>query len=224
MIIENLQCKYCDTEMKETIYGNYSIRCPYCQRLLKHVSDFGFGPVTPFYICVGSEVVGVVESNYNKYRLKFQGREIILTKTYFDAVHEAEEYIINALGMQIPTVEFPIVIQGGSLFFYGESFGRPYDNFHKIRSSHYDGELLIITFDQWEELFVYHPKDIENSERELRIGSAAKVKWSYIPYGSVRTRVNHVYQVRNGGVWKNTNQGEYVTNGSVSEPAILLTR
>lgn len=105
MVVKDLQCKYCDTEMKETIYGNYSIRCPYCHRLLKHVSDFGFGPITPFHICVGSDAVGVVESNFNKYKLKFQDREIILTKTYFDAVHEAEEYIVNALGMQIPTVE-----------------------------------------------------------------------------------------------------------------------
>lgn len=224
MAVNDLQCKFCDTEMKETIYGNYSIRCPYCYRVLKQVSDYGFGPVTPFYICIGSEAVGVVESKGNVYQLKFRDRIIKLAKKHLDAVHEAEDYIVNALKMQIQTVDFPIDIKKGSLYFYGESVGKPYDNYRKIRSVHYDGELLIIKFEQREELIIYHPKDVENSEKELRIGRAAKIKWSYIPSGSFRTIVTHVYQARNNGVWKITNRGEYVTDGNVSEPAVLLTR
>lgn len=224
MVVKDLQCKYCDTEMKETIYANYSVRCPYCYRLLKHLSDYGFGPVTPFHICVGSEVVGVVESNSNNEILKFQGKEIRLTKTYFDAIKEAEEYIVKALGMQIPTVEFPFFIQRASLFFYGEAFEEPYENNHKIANVHFDGELLVITFKNGEELFVYHPKDIVSTEKELRIGSAAKVKWSHIPNDRVGSKVTHTYQCRDGKVWKKDKQGECLIKSSESEPAVLFEK
>ena len=224
MVEKDLQCKYCDTEMKETIYANYSIRCPYCYRLLKHSSDFGFGPVTPFYICVGSEDAGVVESHSNNYKLKFQGREIRLTKTYFDAVEEAEEYVVNALEMQIPTVEFPIFIQRASLFFYGEAFEEPYENDHKIKSVHFDGELLVITFKNSEELFVYHPKDIVSTEKELKIGRAAKIKWSHNPSGRIGSKMTHTYQCREGKVWKKNKHGECLIKGSESEPAVLFEK
>lgn len=224
MVVKDLQCRYCDTEMKETLYANYSIRCPYCHRLLKHISDYGFGPVTPFHICVGSEVVGIVESNFNNYILKFQGREIKLTKTYFDAVKEAEEYVVNALGMKIPTVEFSVFIQRASLFFYGEAFEKPYENDHKIQSVHFDGELLVITFKNGEELFVYHPKDIESTEKELRIKRAAKVKWSHVPYGRVGSKITHTYQCCEGKVLKKDNRGECIIKGSESEPAVLLEK
>ncbi len=224
MAEKDLQCKYCDTEMKETIYGNYSVRCPYCYRLLKHISDNGFGPVTPFHICVGSEVVGVVESKFNNYILKFQGREIKLKKTYFDAVHEAEEYVVNTLGVQIPTVEFPLFISRASLFFYGEAFEEPYENDHKIQSVHFDGELLVITFKNWEELFVYHPKDIVSTEKELRIGSAAKVKWSHILRDRVGSKITNIYQCRDDKIWRKNNHGECMITGSESEPAVLLEK
>ena len=101
---EQFQCKYCDTKFMEPRYGNYSVRCPYCYRFLLHLSDYGFGPITPFYICVGSEVAGVVECKRNDYKLKFRGREIPLEKGYKEAVDEAEEYIVNALGIQIKEV------------------------------------------------------------------------------------------------------------------------
>lgn len=93
-MIQELQCRYCDTKFERKIYGNFSVRYPHCYRLLEHLSDYGFGPVTPFYISVGSEVVGIVENNCNNYYLNFQGQKIKLKETYLNAVKEAEQYVV----------------------------------------------------------------------------------------------------------------------------------
>lgn len=219
---KELQCKYCDTKFEHEIFGNYSVRCPKCHRLLEHLSDYGFGPVTPFYILVGSEVVGVVEERERDYYLNFQDMQIGLKESYFNAVKEAEQYIVDKLQLAIKSVEVDIVTKRGSLFFFGESFGRPYDNIHKIKSVHYDGELLVICFDQWEELFVYNPKDIESTEKELRIGSASKVKWRYIPYGSSLEYRTLTYECKDGQVTKKIADKQTIV-GTQSEPAVLLT-
>ena len=219
---EELQCKYCDTKFERKIYGNYSVRCPHCHRLLEHLSDFGFGPVTPFHILVGSDVVGVVEDNGKDYYLNFQGEQIGLKESYFNAVKEAEQYIVDRLQIAVKSVPIDIITKRGSLFFFGESFGKPYDNIHKIKSVHYDGQLLVICFDQWEELFVYHPQDIKSTEKELRIGSASKVKWSYIPYGHNSNYITITYECRDGQVTKKIADNQ-TTIGIQSQSAVLLT-
>ena len=218
---EELQCKYCDTKFERKLYGNYSVRCPHCHRLLEHLSDFGFGPVTPFHILLGSDVVGVVEDGGKDYYLNFQGEQIGLKESYFNAVKEAEQYIVDRLQIAVKSVPIDIMTERGSLFFFGESFGRPYDNIHKIKSIHYDGELLVICFDQWEELFVYHPQDIKSTEKELRIGAASKVKWRYIPYGHNSDYKTIIYECRDGQVTKKIADKQTIV-GTQSEPAVLL--
>lgn len=219
---KELQCKYCDTKFEHEIFGNYSVRCPKCHRLLEHLSDYGFGPVTPFYILVGSEVVGVVESQAQDYYLNFQEKQIKLKESYFNAVKEAEQYIVDKLQIAVKSVPINIVTERGSLFFFGESFGRPYDNIHKVKGVHYDGELLVICFDQWEELFVYNPQDIESTEKELKIGTASKVKWSYIPYGNNSGYRTIIYEYREGEVLK-TVADKQLLLGKGMTPAVLLT-
>lgn len=219
---EELQCKYCDTKFERKRYGNYSVRCPKCHRLLENLSDYGFGPVTPFYFSVGSEVVGVVESRAQDYYLNFRGKQIKLKESYLNAVIEAERYIVDKLQIAVKSVPIDIVTERGSLFFFGESFGRPYDNIHKIKSVHYDGELLVICFDQWEELFVYNPKDIESTEKELRIGGASKVKWSYIPYGNHTSYKTITYECKDGEITK-TIADKQNPLAIQNEPAVLLT-
>ena len=218
---KEIKCKYCDTKFEHEIYGNYSVRCPKCHRLLEHLSEYGFGPVTPFYILVGSEVVGVVEERARDYYLNFQDMRIGLKESYFNAVKEAEQYIVDNLQIAVKSVPIDIVTERGSLFFFGESFGRPYDNIHKIKGIHYDGELLVICFDQWEELFVYNPKDIESTEKELRIGSASKVKWRYIPYGNNSGYRTITYECRNGEVVKTVADKQFLLEKGMT-PAVLL--
>ena len=100
---EELQCKYCDTIFERKQYANYSVRCPHCHRLLEHLSDFGFGPVTPFHIMIGSDVVGVVDEDADYY-LNFQGERIKLKERYFNAVKEAEQYVVDRLKLAVKSV------------------------------------------------------------------------------------------------------------------------
>ena len=218
---EELQCKYCDTIFERKQYANYSVRCPHCHLLLEHLSDYGFGPVTPFHILLGSDVVGVVEECGKDYYLNFEGEQIKLKERYFNAVKEAEQYVVDRLKLVVKSVSIDIITKRGSLFFFGESFGRPYDNIHRIKSIHYDGELLVICFEQWEELFVYHPQDIESTEKELRIGSASKVKWRYIPYGSGSEYRTLTYECIDGQVTKKIADKQNIV-GTQSGPAVLL--
>lgn len=219
---KEIQCKYCDTKFNRKIYGNYSVRCPRCYRLLEHLSDFGCGPVTPFYISVGEELFGVVECRGYDYFLSFNGEEIKLKTKYFDAVHEAEKYITDNLNISIMEIETNIVTKRGSLWFFGESFGRPGDNIHRVKSITYDGEILIIVFDQWEELFVYNPEDIVSNQKELKIANASKVKWSYFPYGNYNERKTITYFHRNEEIIKLTKNGEKTILNDSKVPAIML--
>ena len=216
------QCKYCDTRFERRIYGNYSVRCPQCYRLIEHISDFGFGPVTPFYISVGKELVGIVECRGYDYFLFFEGEEIKLETKYFDAVHEAEKYITDKLNISIVEIETNIVTPRGSLWFFGESFGRPGDNIHRVKSISYDGKLLVIVFEQWEELFVYNPENIESDEKKLKIGKASKVKWSYIPYGNYSERKTITYIHKKNEIIKITEYGEKVIVVGEKVSAVML--
>lgn len=221
-MIQEMQCRYCDTKFERKIYGNFSVRCPHCHRLLEHFSDYGFGPVTPFYISVGSEVVGIVESNCNNYYLNFHGQKIKLKETYLSAVQEAERYVVAKLHLSVKEVGINIVTKRGSLYFFGESFGRPYDNMHEIREINYDGELLVIKFEYGEELIVYDSEDIESNEKELRIGRASIIKWNYIPYGSYTGQKTRTYNNENNKVTKITEYGKEVILDRNDSPAVLL--
>lgn len=219
---QEIQCKYCDTKFQRKIYGNFSVRCPSCHRLLEHLSDYGFGPVTPFYISVGSEVVGIVISNNNDYYLNFQGQQIKLKETYMKAVYEAEKYVVDKLQLSHEAIDINIAAQSGSLWFFGESFGRPFDNIHRIKTIKYDGEILAIKFDEGEELLVYNPENIESNEKELRIGKASKVKWTYVPYGNYTEQRTKIYINENNRITKVTEYGEKVIVNGNNSPAVLL--
>lgn len=221
-MVETMQCKYCDTTFPRKVFDHFSIRCPHCYRLLEHSSRSEHGPITPFYICIGDRVAGIVRHDDDQYYLDFQNNNIVLTSSYLNAVHEAEDYILNALHLSINKVETNIVTKSGSLWFFGDSFGRPYDNVHTIRSIHYDGELLTIIFDKLEELLIYHPEDIQSTNHELRIEKASKVKWSYLPYGSTAIRCNIIYQYIDNEVTKITEKGETVLTDGENSPAVQL--
>lgn len=221
---QEIQCKYCDKKFERQIYGNYSVRCPYCYRLLEHVSDFGFGPVTPFYISIGSEVIGIVENKNNIYYLNFQGHHIKLKETYFNAVNEADKYVVDKLHISIKSVDLNIITECGSLWFFGEPFGRPYDNLHRIKSIDYDGEILVIKFKQGEELLIYNPVNITSNKNELKIEKATKIKWFYIPYGNFTQQRTITYTYEKDEIIK---YSEYSLKGQLisadNSPAVLMS-
>lgn len=88
-------------------------------------------------------------------------------------------------------------IEGGTLCIWGEWFGRPYDNFHRVKSVRWERDEIVIYFDRDELLRISNPSKIVNEEKQLLIGDASKVLWVWYYYGKERTYDNmYVRQYR----------------------------
>jgi hypothetical protein len=93
-------------------------------------------------------------------------------------------------------------IGGGTLRFWGQWFGKPYDNCHQVVSCEVDGDLLQIHFNENETLSVRAPRNAGFEERPhplepgswspsgralkeqvFSIGDAERVRWEWFYYG-----------------------------------------
>lgn len=83
-----------------------------------------------------------------------------------------------------------LLIKGGSISFWGEYFGRPYDNFHRIEAVHWQRDSISINFSEGESLYVTNPVGIVNSEHKFAIQDATKVLWVWYCYGKERSYEN----------------------------------
>lgn len=83
-----------------------------------------------------------------------------------------------------------LMIEGGSLCIWGEWFGRPYDNSHKVKSVRWEECEIIIYFDQDESLYISNPSNIINEDKQLCIGEASKILFTWYYYGKPRTYEN----------------------------------
>jgi len=95
------------------------------------------------------------------------------TKQIADRIREA-----------IPTVK------RGTLRFWGEWFGRPYDNIHTLTKCAIEEDCLRLFFDQGESLLICSPQGISLDETTFRIRTAARVRWEWFYYGRPRVPAN----------------------------------
>ena len=72
-----------------------------------------------------------------------------------------------------------ILCRGGSICFYGEWFGRPYDNFHQIKNVKTEKDILYISFAEGESLTIIKPNGIVNSQKAFKVKSALEIIWKY---------------------------------------------
>jgi hypothetical protein len=84
-------------------------------------------------------------------------------------------------------------IKTGALCFWGQWFGRPYDNVHRTVACEADGEVLRLRFNEGESLFVWSPRSLKADQRAFRIADAAKVRWEWFYYGRPKTESNGVH-------------------------------
>lgn len=90
-----------------------------------------------------------------------------------------------------------ILKKDGSLRFFGQWFGRPYDNFHIPVSARLDGSVLTILFNGGEKCAVYDPLGIVNEPNDFHIERASKVVWEWYYYGREHTSENLCRRVYN---------------------------
>lgn len=78
----------------------------------------------------------------------------------------------------------------GSLRFYGEWFGRPYDNYHKILECVFKDGILKIKFDAGETIKIWNPNNIILNKNELIIKDSTCVEFLRYHYGKPQTKEN----------------------------------
>ncbi len=91
-------------------------------------------------------------------------------------------------------------IRQGSLRFWGEWFGRPYDNKHRLIGCDAEADLLRLHFHEGEVLSVWSPRYLRirpnrsGTEPVLRIGDAAQVRWEWFYYGRPQLAANRYFE------------------------------
>lgn len=209
-MLKDLECRYCDTKFSVEISANFSVICPCCKRDIFLECEYGYGPVTPCRIYLGSETAGIVDCEGNNYYLTINSKKIVLNETYLYAISEAQQIVKKHLHILRPDENIDIVTSRGALCFFGDWLGRAYI-YHKIIHTSYDGEILEILFDHRERLLVYQPENIASTRLELMIEKAKKVKWMYIPDSMSAAYTTITYTTEGGNVTKQTKDGiEYL--------------
>jgi len=117
--------------------------------------------------------------------------------------------------------------KGGSICIFGDWFGRPMDNFHKIDCFSFVNGVLTITFNEGETLTVWNPSGLNELPYKVEIIDADRVKWEWYPYGSQKIKENKCYReyVRTiNGIKTASNRDSYSPSLSMSdsEPAVII--
>ena len=79
---------------------------------------------------------------------------------------------------------------GGTIRIFGEWFGRPYDNYHKISVCTYQDNILKMSFDTGETIKLWEPSHIVFNANELTIKGSTCVEFFRYDYGKPRTNKN----------------------------------
>jgi hypothetical protein len=85
-------------------------------------------------------------------------------------------------------------VKSGTLRLWGEWFGRPYDNFHRLTSCSAEIDSVVLGFDEGESLTISEPAGLVIEEGVFLIQSAARVRWEWFCYGRPKTQENRYFQ------------------------------
>jgi hypothetical protein len=91
-------------------------------------------------------------------------------------------------------------MKSGTLRFWGDWFGQPHDNLHRIVAAEANSPELRLLFDQNEVLVVREPSGPAIDGSSFRINFAGRVRFEWFYYGRPQTASNRYFleYVRNG--------------------------
>src|ERR1700733_4192015 len=91
-------------------------------------------------------------------------------------------------------------IEPGTLRFWGEWFGRPYDSQHRLIACDAEADLLRLRFNEGEVLSISAPRDLHigpsrlHGQPILRIKEADRIRWEWFYYGRPRVAANLYFE------------------------------
>ena len=85
-------------------------------------------------------------------------------------------------------------VKSGTLRFFGEWFGRPYDNCHEVVTASAAGDELILSFNEGETLTIWNPTNANISDTRFEIVRASRVRWEWFLYGREKTNENRRFE------------------------------
>jgi hypothetical protein len=103
-------------------------------------------------------------------------------------------------------------IKSGTLRFWGEWFGRPYDNIHTLVRCECAHDVLRLYFYESEILSVWNPKALTVNRETFQIMDADRVRWEWFSYGRPKITANLYFQEfvnSPEGILKSTNFDGY---------------
>ena len=85
-------------------------------------------------------------------------------------------------------------VKAGTLRIWGEWFGRPYDNYHRIVGCEADDGSVQVSFNEGETMTLWNPRGFHIDRDTFRIGAADRVRWEWYYYGRPKTSENRYYK------------------------------
>ena len=85
-------------------------------------------------------------------------------------------------------------VKRGTLRFWGNWFGRPYDNIHTLLTCEADQNVLRMSFNEGESLSVWAPSELTLDDSTFQISDAERVLWEWFAYGRARTKENLLFK------------------------------
>ena len=122
-------------------------------------------------------------------------------------------------------IELPERNRSGTLKMFGDWFGRPMDNVHRVIGANADAERLILTFNNAEKLTIWNPTGYSTSGYTIRIANAKRVRWEWYYYGREHTEENllcYDYRNEDGTIVVTRTRGNDNPGPSADEPAVML--
>lgn len=80
--------------------------------------------------------------------------------------------------------------KSGTLRFWGDWFGRPYDNFHTVVNHELSENLCILYFNNGEICTIIDPIGIISNPTTFHITDASSIKWQWYLYGEPKLEKN----------------------------------
>lgn len=115
------------------------------------------------------------------------------------------------------------LFNGGAIRIYGDWIGKPYENFHNLKTAEFNNELNLLTlfFEENEKLEIYNPRNIFEAITFFKVIDADRIKFTWY---NGKNQYFYDYKPSNNKILTETNADEDkpLFDVSLGEPALMI--